>query len=224
MRRVPQGDKAGESRNIAGVGDSARDIASDARSAEAPSEYLTATQPPRSSVVGLLFREWPYITMLALALFGVGYTSVSQQGMTWYWIAITPFFALVCVIVGWRGLQGARAHWHLIQMQALHWLAVILAISLVFVSDVEKIMNSDATALMVLTILALGTFTAGIQVASWRICIVGIVLGLGVPSIAWLEESTVLIVLSLIVVVTVGLSIYLHNVGHTKEISRQSPL
>jgi hypothetical protein len=40
-----------------------------------------------------------------------------------------------------------------------------------------------------LTVLALGTFTAGIHIASWCICLVGVVLALGVPAIAWLEQS-----------------------------------
>lgn len=56
-------------------------------------------------------------------------------------------------------------------------------------------MNADATALMVLALLALGTFTAGIQTDCWRISLVGIVLGLAVPAAAWLEQSTLLLLL-----------------------------
>jgi hypothetical protein len=46
-----------------------------------------------------------------------------------------------------------------------------------------------------LDVLALGTFTAGIHILAWRLCLVGIVLGLGVPSIAWFEERTLLVFL-----------------------------
>src|SRR5262249_35610343 len=31
------------------------------------------------------------------------------------------------------------------------------------------------------------TFTAGIHIGSWRICLVGLIMGAGVPGIAWLE-------------------------------------
>ena len=48
-----------------------------------------------------------------------------------------------------------------------------------------------------------GTFTAGVHIAAWRICVVGIVLALGVPAIAWLEQSTLLLLLIAVVVVAV---------------------
>jgi hypothetical protein len=56
-------------------------------------------------------------------------------------------------------------------------------------------MNADARALAALTVLALGTFTAGVHIAAWRICLVGIVLAAGVPAIAWLEQSALLLLL-----------------------------
>jgi hypothetical protein len=71
---------------------------------------------------------------------------------------------------------------------------------LVFVADVKQMMNSDASALVVLTLLALGTFTAGVHVAAWRICLVGVVLALAVPAISWLEQATLLLLLVAIAV------------------------
>ena len=59
-----------------------------------------------------------------------------------------------------------------------HWGAVFIAMNVVSLPDVKSMMNVDASALMVMTILALGTFTAGAQTSSWRICVVGAVLGL----------------------------------------------
>jgi hypothetical protein len=44
---------------------------------------------------------------------------------------------------------------------------------------------------------ALGTFTAGIITGAWRICLVGFLMGLEVPAIAWLEESMLLLILLL---------------------------
>jgi hypothetical protein len=177
----------------------------------------------RFSVVGFLLREWPYVAMLSFALFGVAYTSMSRQQMTTYWIALAPFFGLICVIARWGDIHGTKAHWQLIQSQALHWFAVVLAMYLVFVSDVKQIMNSDASALVVLTILALGTFTAGVHVAAWRICLVGVVLGCGVPAIAWLEESTLLLVLLAMVLIAIAVLFYLHDPRGPKKDSEATP-
>ena len=46
---------------------------------------------------------------------------------------------------------------HLVWKQVLHWAAVLVAMHLMFVADVARMMNSDASALAVLTLLALGT-------------------------------------------------------------------
>ncbi|MCI0599733.1 MAG: hypothetical protein L0Y50_02630 [Beijerinckiaceae bacterium] len=159
---------------------------------------------PRFSLRAFLVRDWPYLAMLILALAGVAYTSVARQGMTTYWIALAPCFALLCIFTRWRSIEGKERRWRLVQTEVLHWLAVIIAMSLVFVTDVENMMNADATALMVLTLLALGTFTAGIHVGSWRICMVGAILALAVPAIAWLEEATLLLFLGAIVLVSIA--------------------
>jgi hypothetical protein len=74
---------------------------------------------------------------------------------------------------------------------------------LMFVADVGRMMNADARALAALTVLALGAFTAGVHIATWRICLVGIVLPLGVPAIAWFEQSALLLLLAAAVLVAV---------------------
>jgi hypothetical protein len=157
----------------------------------------------RFSLRAFFIRDWPYLVMLALAFFGVALTSIARPAMTTYWIALAPCFAVICVITRWRGTEGKERHWHLIQTQALHWVAVMIGMYLVFVSDVKQMMNSDASALMVLTLLALGTFTAGVHVAAWRICLVGVVLALAVPAVAGLEQATLLLLLVALVAIVV---------------------
>jgi hypothetical protein len=156
-------------------------------------------------------RDWPYLLMLALALAGVARTSIGQSGMTSYWVALAPVFGIICVAVHWRDIEGPVAHWQLVRSQALHWAAVMFAMYLVFMTSVKQMMNSDAAGLTVLAVLSLGTFTAGIHANAWRICMVGAVLGLAVPPIAWLETSTVFILLVLVVLVTLAVLIFLHS-------------
>lgn len=175
----------------------------------------------RARIVTFLRREWAYLTMVTLVLFGVALTSISWPGMATYWMVLTPLFGLFCVAAQWGDVQDLKARWRLVQRQVLHWFGVILAMNLVFVSDVEKIMNSDASGLMVLTVFALGTFSAGIITGAWRISLVGFLMGLEVPAIAWLEESTLLLILLLVLaIIGIVLAFYLHNLGEIKRVTK----
>src|SRR3984893_4626445 len=167
-----------------------------------------------------LAREWPYMLVLILALFGVAYTSFSKTPITTYWIVLAPFIGVICVVTRWRDAENREQRLRLIWTQALHWGAVLLAMHLMFVADVRRMMNADASALAALTVLALGTFTAGVHIAAWRICLVGILLGVGVPAIAWLEQSTLLLLLVFVVLVAVTAPFFWHD----KRESKRQPL
>jgi hypothetical protein len=157
----------------------------------------------RFSPWAFLLREWPYLLMLVMAIFGVAYTSFSHTPLTIYWIVLAPFIGIMCVVTRWRDAGSREQRVRLIWTQVLHWGAVLLAMHLMFVADIGRMMNADASALAALTVLALGTFTAGVHVAAWRICLVGIVLALGVPAIAWLEQSALLLLLAVVVLAAV---------------------
>ena len=45
-----------------------------------------------------------------------------------------------------------------------------------------------------LTLLALGTFVAGLQAHAWRICAVGGILFVAAPGVGWLDQSPMLLV------------------------------
>jgi hypothetical protein len=158
-----------------------------------------------------LLREWPYLLVLILALFGVAYTSFSRTPMTVYWVVLAPIIGLICVVSRWHDAGTKDQRTRLIVTQALHWVAVLLAMRLMFVADVRQMMNSDASALASLTLLALGTFTAGVHISSWRICLVGVVLAVGVPAIAWLEQSALLLLLAAIILAAVIAPFFLRD-------------
>ncbi|MGY3450515.1 LPXTG cell wall anchor domain-containing protein [Bradyrhizobium sp. USDA 4353] len=146
-------------------------------------------------LLAVFAREWPYLAILVLALLGIAYSSYARTPITIYWMVLAPFVGAVCISTRWRGAGTRAEQLRLIQTQTLHWLAVLGAIRLMFIADVDRMMNADASALAVLTLIALGTFTAGVHIASWRVCTVGVVLALGVPAIAWLEQSTLILLL-----------------------------
>lgn len=162
--------------------------------------YVSDERDAHGGLRSMLLRRWPYFAMLALALFGVAYTSIVRREMTVYWMVLAPFFGLISIAGGWRDADTAEERFRLIRTQVLHWGGVLAAMYLVFIGDVRQIMSSDVSALIVLTVLALGCFTAGVHTGDWRMSLVGMLLGLSVPAIAWLELSTLLIVLVLVVV------------------------
>jgi hypothetical protein len=83
----------------------------------------------------------------------------------------------------------------LIVTQALHWFAFLLIMNLMLLSSVQRIFTAQTTGLAVFTLLALGTFTAGVHVLSWQVCLLGLIMALGIPAIAWIENSALLVAL-----------------------------
>jgi hypothetical protein len=162
---------------------------------------LPAPSPLRPR--GFLRTEWPYLLVLGLALFGIAYTSFARTPMTIYWIVLAPLIGVICVATRWRSMSSRDERLRLVWTQALHWAAVLVAMHLMFIAVVARMMNADGSALAALTLLALGTFTAGVHIAAWRICLLGVVLGVGVPGIAWLEQSALLLLLAALVLIAV---------------------
>lgn len=160
---------------------------------------------------GFLARDWPYVVMLVLAVLGVAFASVAGGAMMAYWEILVPVFAAVCIWTRARETHPKPQLRRLVTVEALHWGAVFVAMQLAYVPDVKSMMNADASALMVLTLLALGTFTAGAQLGAWRICVVGIVLALGVPFIAWLDRATLLITIVSVALAVLATFIFVHR-------------
>ena len=77
----------------------------------------------------------------------------------------------------------------LVWTQALHWLAFLIAMNLVLLPTVQRMMDAEATSFAILMLLALGTFTSGVHILSWQICLLGLVMAVGVPASAWMERS-----------------------------------
>jgi hypothetical protein len=165
----------------------------------------------RRPVLRLLAWRLPSIVMLLLALLGVVFTSMSPRPTALYWQLLAPVFGVICVAADWKKTP-AEARWRLVWTQALHWTAVLLAMRILFYPDLQRMMNSDATGLMVLAILALGTVLAGIHAAAWETAAVGVLLALAIPAAALLEQMTLLLLLvSVVILAGVGLFFWVRS-------------
>lgn len=158
----------------------------------------------RGGIGRWLLRDLPYAAMLALAVGGIILTSFRGQATYYYWMALAPLYALIVVISGWRRMDTGAGHMRLVVTQALHWLAFVGAMWLMFLPEVRGVVNDNATSLSLLILLALGTFVAGVHAAVWRISAVGVFLALAVPAIAWIQESAILLLVGALLVLVVA--------------------
>lgn len=173
-------------------------------------EAAELAQPRRHA---FLAQNWPYVLMLVLALSGVAMTSLARQAMTLYWVLLAPLFALLSIYARWRDVGPGGSRWTLVRVEISHWLSVMVAMYLTLIGGVRQMMNADASALMTLTILALGTFTAGLQIGAWRICLVGVALASGVPIIAWIDRATLLLLVLGMLLAAVLMLLVFHRPG-----------
>jgi hypothetical protein len=160
--------------------------------------------------VSFWIRELPFSLVLILTLLGVAYTSFLKQPIMGYWELLAPVIGLVCIGSGWSSANDKNARLQLICTQALHWAAFLLVMSMILLPNVQRILNSSATGLAVLMLLALGTFTAGVHVLSWQVCLLGIIMALCVPAAAWIEASALIIVLISVAALGIGVVLWWH--------------
>jgi hypothetical protein len=168
------------------------------------------SQPRQAARTNFWIRELPFTVVLILTIAGVAYTSFSKTPIATYWEILAPIIALVCVGAGWQEAGDKAGRLRLIVTQALHWAAFLLVMNMLLLSGVQRIFTAQTTALAIFTLLALGTFTAGIQVLSWQVCLLGLIMALGIPAIAWIENSALLAVLIVGAVIGVGAVLWWH--------------
>ena len=169
--------------------------------AAAPSNY--------SSRARFLWRQLPYAVALVLAVAGVAYTNISHQPLLGYWEFLALAVGVVCVITKWPELDGKQARLRLIWTQTAHWVAVLIAMNIMLVSRVQQLMPTPATSLVLLVLLALGTFLAGLSLLSLRICFLGLAMAVAVPALSWLQQSVIFFVLGAMLLIGLGLAFWL---------------
>jgi hypothetical protein len=154
-------------------------------------------------------RELPYAAVWMLTIFGVAYTSFAKTPLIAYWEFLAVVIGLLCIITGWRHADQGQGRLRLILTQVLHWLAILGAMNLVLLPTVQTMLNVDASGLAILMLLALGTFIAGVHTFDWQVSLLGLVMALCVPAIAWIERSALLILLIVVAVLGVFLAVWL---------------
>jgi hypothetical protein len=141
-----------------------------------------------------LINDLPYAVIIVLTLIGVSWESISAAPKTTYWEYVTPVIGAICIVAGWRYTpSGGRIA--MVVIQVLQWAAVLVAMYLINETNAERSIESNATGLMLLTLLALGVFVSGLNLRAWKLCVTGAFLAVAVPIAAWVEESALLLLL-----------------------------
>jgi hypothetical protein len=161
--------------------------------------------PPLSSLhqslrLSFWIRELPFTLVLILTIGGVAYVSFSKRPIFIYWDILAPMIGLVCVWYGWPHAHDRAERLRLVGTQLLHWIAFLLVMNTVFLTSVQKVLNAPSTGLAIFTLLALGTFTAGLHILSWQVCVLGLIMALSIPAIAWIENSALLLLVFAVLV------------------------
>jgi hypothetical protein len=126
----------------------------------------------------LLQQTLPYVAVLTLAVVGVAYTNISHQPLTRYWEFLALATGVFCVVTEWGHAKDRPARFRLLWTQALHWVAILVTMNIVLLSGVRQMLPAPAISLVLLTLLALGTFLAGVNFLSLRISFLGLALAL----------------------------------------------
>jgi hypothetical protein len=164
-----------------------------------PPEEPPLTKVQQTAILRWFLHDLPYITMLVLGLVGIVLRLPIE-----YWVVLIPLFAVISIVMGWSHSATRNECIDLVLRMALTWCALLVAIFLLFNGGVRGVLNANANSLAMLTLLALGTFTAGVQSKEWRISAVGGLLFLAVPGLGWLDQSPLLLAAAMVVVVIVG--------------------
>jgi hypothetical protein len=153
-------------------------------------------------------RHLPYLLVLAMALAGVAYANMSQKSLAGYWELLALISGGVCIFTEWGKIEDRQARVRLIWTQAVHWIAVLVAMNIMLLAGVQQLLPAPATSLVLLMLLALGSFLAGLNLASLDLCFLGLILALAVPAVSWVKQSMLFVILAAAFVVGIGMAIW----------------
>lgn len=170
---------------------------------------------PDVSKGSFIRQQLPFLAVLALAIGGVAYTNFSQRPLVGFWEFLAVLMGLLCVITQWPESEDKDDRTRLMWTQGLHWLAVLVAMNVMLLPGVQQLLPTLGVSLILLMLLALGTFLAGVSLLSLQLCFLGIALVLAVPAIAWLKQSALFLILAAVFVVGMGMAFWSYR-GDTR--------
>jgi hypothetical protein len=114
---------------------------------------------------------------------------------------MVPVFGIATAWSTWPTSDSTEATASgVLRTQAMHWVATLAAVHVVFILLRAGRMNNEDAGLVALLTLGLSTFLAGTY-GDWRFCLVGLLLGLIAGTAAFVEQFLWMLLIPLIVIV-----------------------
>jgi hypothetical protein len=166
------------------------------------------TEDIRFRTRSIVLRQLPFLAILALAIAGVAYTNFSGKPLIGYWEFLALAIGVVCVVTEWTERDDRQARVRLVWTQALHWIAVLVTMNIMLLAGVQQLLPAPATSLVLLMLLALGTFLAGLNLMSLQMGFLGLSMALAVPAISWIKQSALFLILVVVFVIGVAMAFW----------------
>lgn len=148
------------------------------------------TPNKKTSVLSVFFNSERilFLVLFGLSLIGIGVSDFSMKYGFWYWLAMVPVFGGSSLYREWKELRkNKEATGALLRRQLFHWVGLLAAVYLIHVLQYTGRMNQEDAGLVLLLILALTVFLAGVHF-NWRFAVLGAVLGASVAVAALMEQ------------------------------------
>lgn len=160
------------------------------------------------------------LIMLVFSFIGLIIADVEKQGAWLYWRIMVPVFSVLCLWLSWylrrkKHSLTLSTIWH----EILHWFGLIIAVYLISIFVEMGIMGRIEASLMVITLLALTTFIAGIYV-EFTFIPIGVMLGCFALGAALAQEYLYTIMLP----ITIGIAIILVWLIHSMRKKTQQKI
>jgi hypothetical protein len=127
----------------------------------------------------IYLEEYIFIGLILLSLVGVFISDFSPIITFWFWLTMIPLFGATAILSAWsHGLESNVSVTRLILTQIIHWGGAIIALVTTYSLWATGRFTDEHTGYIILLLLALTTFTAGVH-AGWRFYIAGIFLFVG---------------------------------------------
>ncbi len=167
-------------------------------------QKLPLLKDPRGWFHRLFVSEAILSSLLILCFVGVAYTNFASAESYSYWLWMIPVFAIAAIISEWsRYTRHEITSRQFVRQQVLHWGAVFIAIKTVFLLHEIGRLNNDATALALMTIIALSVFLAGVYIG-WRFLLLGVFITLATLIVAYMEAYIWVLIPTAIAIVALG--------------------
>lgn len=129
-----------------------------------------------------------FAILLFLSVLGVAITDAFETMSHWYWTAMVLVFFGACLYLEWQTSQESGVPTKtIIIKQIQHWLGLLVGICLTFFLREIGSLDNQTTGLILLLLLALTTFLAGVTMG-WLFRLLGIFLAISLILVAYTEH------------------------------------